>query len=143
MATRSAIADTGPLVAFLDRREQSHQEIVARFKELEAPVLVCEPVLTEAAFLLRRSPPAQDHLLAMLEAGALRIAFSLDQEREAVRAFCRKYANLPMSLADACVVRMAELYDDYAVFTLDAHFAAYRKHGDQNIPLVVREPAGY
>lgn len=134
--TRSAIADTGPLVAYLDRGEASHETVTARFKELEAPVLLCEPVLTEAMFLLRRSARAQDQLFGLLESGALRLAFALEPEREAVRALHRRYADVPMSLADACLVRMAELHDDHAVFTLDAHFAVYCKHGNRPIPLV-------
>ena len=137
---RSAIADTGPLVAYLDRGEAHHDRTVARFKELEAPVLVCEAVLTEAMFLLRGSYRAQDELFGMLHSGALRLAFALAPEREAVRALRRKYADVPMSLADACLVRMAELHDRYAVFTLDADFAVYRKHGNQPIPLVGKGP---
>jgi predicted nucleic acid-binding protein len=137
--TRWAIADTGPLVAYLDRGDASHDRVMARFKSLEAPVLVCEPVLTEAMFLLRRAAGAQDQLFGLLGSGALRLAFALEPEREAVRALHRKYGDVPMSLADACLVRMAELHDDHSVFTLDAHFAVYRKHGNQPIALVTLE----
>jgi predicted nucleic acid-binding protein len=134
--TRWAIADTGPLVAYLDRSEARHKDVTARFKELAAPILVCEPVLTEAMYLLKASRRAQDELFGLLEDGALQLAFSLEPEREAVRALRRKFADTPMSLADACLVRMAELHDDHAVFTLDRHFSIYRKHGNRLIPLV-------
>lgn len=139
VATRWAIADTGPLVAYLDRGEAAHESVTACFKLIEAPVLVCEPVLTEAMRLLRRAAGAQDHLFALLESGALRLSFALESELGAVRSLHRKYSDVPMSLADACLVRMAELHDDHAVFTFDAHFAAYRKHGDRPIPLVTLE----
>ena len=57
-----AIVDTGPLVAFFDRSERHRLWTAARVEELEAPLLVCEPVLTEALFLLGRFPKAQDAL---------------------------------------------------------------------------------
>lgn len=132
----SAIVDTGPLVAFVDRRESHHTWARERFGELNAPLLVCEPVLTEVLFLLRRLPQAQDGILGQVGAGRLRIAFSLSDEIEAVRGLLAKYADLPMSLADACLVRMAELYGDHSVCTLDGDFRVYRKHGRQAIPLI-------
>ena len=71
---RPAIVDTGPLVAFLDRAEQHHPWVIKQVKELDAPLLVCEPVLAEAMYLLARFPKAQDALFGLLENGALRIA---------------------------------------------------------------------
>lgn len=52
----------------------------------------------------------------------------------------KKYADTPMSFADACLVRMAELDDDAVVVTLDSDFTVYRKNGDQPIPLVTPQP---
>ena len=135
--TRRAIVDTGPLVAFLDRREARHTWARERFWELEAPLLVCEPVLTEALYLLQRLPQAQDAVLRQVQTGRLRIAFSLAQEIEAVRRLLAKYADVPMSLADACLVRMAELYGEHSVCTLDADFLVYRKHGRDPIPVIL------
>lgn len=137
--TRWAIADTGPLVAYLDRREASHESVTACFAELASPVLVCEPVLTETAYLLRRVHRAQDALFGLLESGALLLDFALAPERGAVRSLLNRYADRPMSLADACVVRMAELHERHAVFTLDADFGVYRRHGDQPMELVTPE----
>jgi predicted nucleic acid-binding protein len=100
-------------------------------------LLVCEPVLVETLFLLRRFPSAQDAILGQVQAGRLRIAFSLTGEVESVRHLIGKYADIPMSLADACLVRMAELYDKHDVSTLDSDFYIYRKHGREPISLVV------
>jgi len=125
----AAIADAGPLVAYFDRSERHHRWAVERVEELEAPILVCEPVLAEAMFLLARLPKAQDVLLEYLQNGALILAFRLEQHIDDVRRLMRKYRDTPMSLADACIVRMAELHDRHAVFTLDSDFAVYRKHG--------------
>jgi predicted nucleic acid-binding protein len=132
-----AIADAGPLVALLDRGERHHPWAVDQVRRLEAPLLVCEPVLTEAMFLLTRLPVAQDALLGLLEDGALRVGFHVGEQVPALRELHRKYRDRPMSLADACVVRMAELFERHQVFTLDSDFAVYRKHGKKPIPLIV------
>jgi len=132
----AAIADTGPLVAFLDRAERHHAWVVERVAELEAPLLVCEPVLAEGMFLLARLPKAQDALWELLENGALRIALHIEDHLPVLRALHRRYRDRPMSLADACIVRMAELYENHAVFTLDSDFSVYRKHGREPLALI-------
>lgn len=131
-----AIVDTGPLVAFFDRSERYHDWVVRRVEELEAPLLVCEPVLTEAAYLLSRFPNAQDTLLELFQNGALAMAFRVEDHVEELRKLLRKYRDTPMSLADACVVRMAELHEAHMVLTLDSDFTVYRKHGRAPLPLV-------
>ena len=133
---RAVIVDTGPLVAALDRRERTHDWVVEQLRAITPPLLVCEPVLTEAAHLVRGRTGATDALLGLLASGALRIAWALDGEVAAVRGLMRKYAGQPMSLADACVVRMAELFDDHEVFTLDADFAVYRTPRNRPIRLI-------
>jgi uncharacterized protein len=132
----AAIADTGPLVAFLDRAERHHRWAADRIAGLEAPLLICEPVLAEAMYLLARLPKARDALFGLIENGALRIAFRIDEHVSALRRLQRKYRDTPMSLADCCVVRMAELNDRHAVFTLDSDFSIYRKHGRAPIALI-------
>ena len=134
--TSDAIADTGPLVAFLDRGERNHAWAVERVRELGAPLLVCEPVLAESMHLLARLPKAQDALLGLLEKGALRIAFHVGEHIPELRALRRKYADRPMSLADACIVRMAELNERHQVFTLDSDFSIYRKRGRDALELI-------
>jgi uncharacterized protein len=135
----AAIVDTGPLVAFFDRSEQHHRWVSERFEELEAPLLVCEPVLAETMYLLARYPEAQDALLELIQNGALRVAFRLDEHIGELRKLLRKYRDTPMSLADACVVRMSEIYDRHAVLTLDSDFLIYRKDG--RVALTVINPA--
>jgi len=134
----AAIVDTGPLVAFFDRSERNHRWVAARIDEIDAPLLVCEPVLAETMYLLARYPRAQDALLQLLENGALSIAFRLDDHVAALRKLLLKYRDTPMSLADACIVRMAEIHDRHAVLTLDSDFAVYRKHG--RLPLALMHP---
>ena len=131
-----AIVDTGPLVAFLDRRERHHAWAVEQMRGLHAPLLVCEPVLTEAMFLLSHFPTGRDTLLQWLERGAMEIGLHLDDHTQSVRALLAKYQDVPMSLADACLVRMAEIHDRHAICTLDSDFTIYRKHGRTAIPLI-------
>jgi predicted nucleic acid-binding protein len=135
----AAIVDTGPLVAFLDRAEQHHRWVVEQVEGLDPPLLVCEPVLAEAMHLLARFPRAQDALFGLLENGALKIAFHIDGHVPALLKLHQKYRDRPMSLADACVVRMAELYERHAVLTLDSDFTVYRKDGRK--PLALIHPA--
>ena len=75
-------------------------------------------------------------LLDLLENGALDIAFRIEEHVGAVGKLLRKYRDTPMSLADACIVRMAEIHDGHAVLTLDSDFSIYRKHGRVPISLI-------
>jgi predicted nucleic acid-binding protein len=134
-----AIVDTGPLVAFFDRAERHHRWVTERVEALEAPLLVCEPVLTETIYLLARYSRAQDALLDLLQDGALSIAFRIADHVDELRRLLQKYRDTPMSLADACIVRMAEVHERHAVLTLDSDFSVYRKHG--RIPLTLIHPA--
>src|SRR5215470_5754482 len=131
-----AIVDTGPLVALFDRAEQHHRWVAERFDELDAPLLVCEPVLAEAMYLLAGYPKAQDAVLEFVQNGALSVAFRIDEHLDALRRLLQKYKDMPMSLADACVVCMSEIHDRHAVLTLDSDFLAYRKHGRTSLPLI-------
>jgi predicted nucleic acid-binding protein len=132
----AAIVDTGPLVAFFDRAEQRHHWVAERFDELDAPLLVCEPVLAEAMFLLARYPNAQDAVLQLVQNGALSVAFRMDEHIGNLRKLLQKYRDTPMSLADACIVCMAEIHDRHAVLTLDSDFLIYRKNGRMSLPLI-------
>ena len=134
-----AIVDTGPLVAFFDRSERHHLWVAGRIEELEPPLLVCEPVLAEASYLLGRYAKAQDTLFDLIQTGALCVAFRIDEHLNDLRKLLHKYRDMPMSLADACVVRMAEIHERHAVLTLDSDFTVYRKHG--RTPLTIIHPA--
>jgi predicted nucleic acid-binding protein len=138
--TEGVILDTGPLVALLDAGDKAHAWTVHQFKQITAPMLTCEPVLAEAMYLLRSLRPAQEKILEWIERGALLCPFVLSAEVPQVSALWKKYADVPMSLADACLVRMAEQFDGRSLCTLDSDFTIYRKHGHEPIPLIM--PAG-
>jgi uncharacterized protein len=130
------LLDTGPLVAFLNRNDQWHDWAKAQMGALSPPLLTCEPVLTEACFLIQRNggPPAE--VLKQVEAGVLEVGLGIETEAAALEALMRRYEDTPMSLADACLVRLSELHSDCQVFTLDTDFRRYRRHGRQVIPLL-------
>ena len=133
------LLDTGPLVAFLNRNDQWHQWAKAQMGALAPPLLTCEPVLTEACFLIQRNGGQPAKVLKKVQAGVIAVALELQTEAAALEALMRRYEDTPMSLADACLVRLSELHSDCQVFTLDADFRRYRRHGRQVIPLLAPE----
>ena len=130
------IADAGPLVAYLKKDDQHHRWAVDRFRELRDPLTTCEAALSETLFLLRDVHDGHERLFQMLERGVVVPAFSLRAEVPAVFALMRRYADVPMSLADACLVRMAESSGDAVVLTTDGDFRHYRRHRRAAIPLL-------
>lgn len=131
------LLDTGPLVSFLASGVRHHSWAVQQWKRLRPPLLTCEPVLTEAAFLLNRDRHTADALFALLERGVIRIALSLEEEQQHLRSLMHRYRNQPMSLADACLVRLSETHPDSEVFTLDSDFRVYRRNGNKVIPVLM------
>jgi predicted nucleic acid-binding protein len=107
---RATLVDTGPLVAFLNRRHRHHQWAVDTMARLRPPLLTCEAVLSEAIYLVRTLPGGGEAVMEMLERGVVRAAFRLEEEAAAVRTLVAKYGDVPMDLADACLVRMTEIY---------------------------------
>jgi predicted nucleic acid-binding protein len=136
---RVSLLDTGPLVSFLASGLEHHAWAVQQWKELRPPLLTCEPVLTEAAFLLKREGRDSDALFALLERGVIRIAIGIEREQADLRALMQRYRNRPMSLADACLVRLSEIHGSAEVLTLDGDFRIYRRHGNKVIPLRMPE----
>jgi len=131
------LIDTGPLVSFLAAGLRHHAWSCDQWKMFRPPLLTCEPVLTEAAFLLKRGGCQADPLLALLERGAIRIAIDIQEEQADLRALMHRYRNRPMSLADACLVRLSELHASGEILTLDSGFRIYRRHGNKVIPVLM------
>lgn len=135
--TRPVVVDAGPLVAAMNANDPHHDWAVGHWKALAPPILTCEAVLAEACFLARRIRRGnQWRVLDLVRRGVLDISFSLADEIDLVRVLMEKYRDVPMSLADACLVRMSELHRGSVVFTLDRDFGVYRRHGRQAIPLL-------
>lgn len=132
----NVIVDTGPIVAWLDADDQHHAWVRAQFARLRPPLLTCEAVLTEAYFLMARWGGDSNAVIQLVECGVLSVAQLFDSESASIGRMMRRYENVPMSLADACLVRLVELTSQSTLFTLDSDFAIYRQKGRRLIPLL-------
>ncbi len=132
---RSVLVDAGFLVALLSRRDANHQWAAGQAPRFPPPWKTCDAALSEAFHLLGTS--GAPGLAALLRRRAVVCAFDLGQEVEEVLKLMQKYADLPISLANACLVRMAEVLTDPVLLTTDTDFRIYRRHGRQAIPCVM------
>jgi uncharacterized protein len=132
------IVDTGPLVALLNRADTHHTWVVQQLRDIQPPMITCEAVLAEATYLTRAVPGARAALIEMLGEDFLSIGMALADHHSAILTMVRRYTDVPMSLADACLVRLAEIYPQSPVLTLDSDFGVYRKNGRQVIEVVSR-----
>ncbi len=135
----TVLLDTGPLVSFLVRGAEHTAWVHEQWGRMPPPMLTCEAVLTEAAFLLKREGADPDALFELLQRQVIRVALRSDEEQAGLRALMSRYRDRPMSLADACLVRLSELHRDGTVFTLDSDFRIYRRHGNKVIPVLMPE----
>lgn len=136
MAATRVLLDTGPLVAYLNRKDQYHAWAVERWKARFEPLWTCEAVLSAAVVLLQSDRADAEPILRLLDRRIIRLSFVMDHHRSDVVRLLRKYADQPMSVADVCLVRMAELADPCQVFTTDRDFRVYRRRGRHVIPLL-------
>jgi predicted nucleic acid-binding protein len=124
---RRILLDTGALVALLDRSERHHRVCLDFFSAYRGDVLTTEPVLTEALYLLNRTPNAIKACFDfILQGGATLVPQSSSSLRRSAELM-KTYADTPMDFADATLVALAEETDAREVFTLDRRgFSAYR-----------------
>src|SRR5438105_3964629 len=132
---KSVLADAGYLVALLSRRDSYHHWAVAQAPHLPPPWQTCEAVLSEACHLLGAA--GVPVLSTLLRRRLLLVGFDLESNLEPVLRLLQKYADVPMSLADACLVRLTETVDDPVLLTTDSDFRVYRRHGRQVAPCVM------
>jgi predicted nucleic acid-binding protein len=121
------LLDTGPLVALLSRSDANHERARRMFAEAAPPLRCCEAVLAEACFLMRRvhaGGPAE--VLALGRRGVYSVALSIEEHWLSFEKLLKKYADRPISLADACLIRCAEIYNEARIFTFDDDFRVYR-----------------
>ena len=130
------IVDTGPLVAYVNRRDRWHRWVADQMAALHPPLVTCEAVLTEACFLIQRAGGRPADLVRKIAQGSLEIGIDLQEDASGIQSLMQRYADTPMSLADACLVRLSERISDCRLFTLDTDFEHYRRNGRQVIPLL-------
>ncbi len=135
--TELTIADSGILVAFLNKREQWHGWTLEQMNKLSPPFVTCEAVVTECCFLMKGESNGEQDVLGLISDELLKVDFSLQSEVAEIQTLMKKYENVPMSLADACLVRMSEFTKRAKIFTLDSDFWIYRRNGNEEIPLII------
>lgn len=133
------IADTGPIVALLDAKDTWHAWVTDQLAGIAPPLLTCEAVLAEACFLVRSIEKGPAAVIGLVDRGLIAVPFQLESETGPIEKLMNKYREVPMSLADACIVRMSEQLGDCLVLTLDSHFRIYRRHGRERIPALIPE----
>jgi uncharacterized protein len=123
---RPVLLDTGAIVALLDRSERHHTRCVKVIDDLERPLVTCEAVIAESCYLVRRLPGAAGTILENVERGVFQIPFQLSLSAAPVRNIMRKYRDLPVDLADACLIHLADELNTGEILTLDRDFESYR-----------------
>lgn len=118
--------DTGYLVALYDQRDPMHAACLRVHRELENPLVSCEPVIGEALYLLQSLPVAQQCILMSIDEGILEIPFRLVTVAREVRETMEKYRDTPADFADACLIQMADELNTGDILTLDSDFKHYR-----------------
>jgi uncharacterized protein len=132
MAAR-VLVDAGFLVALLSRRDAHHDWAARQARQFPPPWQTCESALSETFHLLsgHGAPLSQ-----LLRRGSVVTNFALGEHLDSVLALLSRYADVPMDLADACLVRMTEIAADPVLLTTDQDFRVYRRHGRQVVPCV-------
>jgi predicted nucleic acid-binding protein len=124
---RRILVDTGPLVSILSREDAHHRTCVGALREMTAPLFSCWPVITEAAWLLRRSPRAVQQLLDSMDRGFLELLPLAGTEAKAIASLMKRYESIRPQLADAALVYLAGRERIETIFTLDRRdFSIYR-----------------
>lgn len=134
---KNVLLDTGCLVAFINKREKLHSWAIEQWKMIDPPFLTCEAAIAEACFLLQDVYEGEDAVMNLIAQKIIQIPFQLNEHSQAIRELMKRYQNVPMSLADACLVRMSELISGSCVLTLDSDFLVYRKNKTQQINLII------
>jgi len=135
------VLDTGPIMSYLVPNSQHHAWVVDEWARLDPPLYTCEAVISEAAHRVRRENSGLHPLLELVEIGVIKINFSVQEEITWIARLIAKYRQLPMSVADACLVRMSEFHDSCRVMTTDTDFRIYRRNGRQLIPVLMPDQA--
>lgn len=131
----SALVDAGFLIALLNRRDAHHDWAVAEASRLPQHWMTCEAALSEAFYVL--GTLGSPKLTALIRRGVIVCTFRFGDDFEAVLRLLDKYSDVPISFADACLVRMTETLNDPVLLTTDTDFRIYRRHGRQTIPCVL------
>ena len=134
---KATLLDTGVIVALLDRDERHHVLCVETVSDLIGPLVTCEAVVAEACYLLRRTPGAPEAIIKNVANGVFQTPMRLADQAGAVDKLLRKYRDVPMTLADACLVDLADQMDTGQILTLNHDFEIYRWRSRRKFELLI------
>ena len=137
MKQKKVIVDTGPIVAFLNKNDSYHEWAKIQFSLITPPFISCESVISEACFLLRNFSNGARNILELIERELIVLPIDLLTESKSIKRLLEKYNNIPMSLADACLVRLSEQISESVICTMDSDFKIYRKNKRDIIPVIM------
>jgi len=120
------LLDTGVIVALLDRSEHYHSQCVEVLSELAGSLVTCEACVAEAGYLLRDMRGAPEAVMSNVANGLFHIPVRLVDQALTVEKLLKKYRDVPMDLADACLVDLADRLGTGRILTLDQDFQVYR-----------------
>jgi predicted nucleic acid-binding protein len=121
------LLDTGPIVALLSENDTNHDRARALFAECIPPFRCCEAVVAEACFLMGKihsAGPAE--VVALGRQAVYTIAMSADEHWAHIERPFKKYSDRPISFADACLIRCAEIHGEARILTFDRDFSIYK-----------------
>jgi len=135
--TKPILLDTGVIVAWLDKAELHHKECVKVLGKLKGQLITCEPVITEACYLLRNVKGASESILANIEQHVFQVPWILSGNEQRIVELMKKYSKVPMDFADACLVNMAEQFETSEILSLDSDFKVYRWKGRKEFKVLI------
>lgn len=117
--TERVLVDTGPIVAIFSQQDEHHRRCRDVLTTLAPPLLTCWPVVTEAAWLLRKRPDALQKLFASFDGGLFALLALDAADLPAIAALMKRYESASLQLADAALAHLAQREDIRTVFTTD------------------------
>ena len=131
------LLDSSVIAALFDRRERYHRQCAELVAGLHRPLTTCEAVISESCYLLAAIPGAPEYVLRNVVEGVFSIPFQFSDSASEVLAIFEKYRDLPASLADACLIQMADEFDTGDILTLDSDFKHYRWRRNRSFRLLI------
>ena len=134
---KAVLLDTGVIVALLDRNERHHVQCVEAVSDISGPLVTCESAVAEACYLLRRIHGAPEAIIKNVANGVFQMPVHLADRAAAIEKLLKKYRNVPMDLADACLVDLADQINTGQILTLDSDFEIYRWRSRRKFELLI------
>ena len=132
---QNGLLDTGPLVALLSRTDRFHERAKRLFADLKPPLITCEAVLAETCYLVGKYAGAAGEVVELGRKGFYEIGLHIEDHFTEIRALLAKYGDQKISLADACLIRLAEIRNEPNILTFDDDFRIYRWGGNRQFSI--------